>query len=222
MHYCGNDCSLRQAIIEANANPGLDTITFAAVTNGVPIVLTIAPDATPDDNQDGDLDILVGGGDLTIQGNEAGVTIIDASGLAPNDRVFHVCPASLCALNVVFNGVTIQNGNASEGGGIYNLGTTTVDASTVSANTATTNGGGVYNNNNAVGATSVTGSCIVGNSASSFYNNQLPLQTATGNWWERPPAPTPPARIRPAAMLTRAASWPRQSWAARPAAPTYR
>ncbi|MFB0533979.1 MAG: hypothetical protein ACETWR_03240, partial [Anaerolineae bacterium] len=160
-----NDCSLRQAIIEANANPGLDTITFdAAVTDGVPIVLTIAPDATPDDNQDGDLDILVGGGDLTIQGNGAGATIIDGGGI---DRVFHVCPASSCAINVAFNGVTIQNGNTvSWGGGILNGGTTTVDASTVSANTATSHGGGILN-----GATlnvqtgSVIGGAGAGNTA---------------------------------------------------------
>src|SRR6185369_1401191 len=36
------DCTLREAIIAANNNPGPDTITFAAGLNGVPITLTQA------------------------------------------------------------------------------------------------------------------------------------------------------------------------------------
>jgi hypothetical protein len=164
-----SDCSLRGAITRANTNPDHDTITFAAVTNGAPIVLDGA--ASEDANASGDLDIL-DGGDLTIQGNGAANTIIDGGGI---DRVFHVCPGGGCANTVTFNEITIRNGNvfgvgggifnngatlnvqnstiggagpgnmAVGGGGIYNqAGTTTVDGSTVSGNTAST-GGGVYN-----------------------------------------------------------------------------
>jgi hypothetical protein len=65
--------SLRQAISDANNNPGADTITFDAATDGVPIVLSGAADE--DANASGDLDIL-DGGDLTIQGNGTANTII--------------------------------------------------------------------------------------------------------------------------------------------------
>jgi hypothetical protein len=59
-------------------------------------------------------------------------------------------------------------------------------------NTATANGGGVYSDVDAAGATSVTGSCIVGNSASSFFNSQAAQQTATGNWWGAATGPNTP------------------------------
>jgi CSLREA domain-containing protein len=232
------NCSLREAIDNANAdapnNPdcapvgayGADTITFAAATNGVPIVLTLAS---------GDLDILGAGGNLTIQGNGAANTIIDGNNA---DRVFHVCPAGACANTVTFNGLTIRNGSAPAagimgggiynqgstlnvqnstvsanraalgggiyntigcnatvtgstvisntasnlGGGIYNIGTTTVTGSRILNNTAAV-GGGIHNQINVAGATNVTGSCIVGNSANSFQNDMAAQQTATGNWW---------------------------------------
>jgi len=162
--------SLRKAIDDAKDNPGTDTITFAAATDGIPIVLAGA--AGEDANASGDLDIL-NGGDLTIQGNGAANTIIDGGGI---DRVFHVCPIGECANTITLTGVTVRNGSVSGagggiynrystltitnstlisntadcGGGIYNLtGTTTVNASTVSANTAEKDligqGGGIYN-----------------------------------------------------------------------------
>ncbi|MGD2158078.1 MAG: hypothetical protein PVG32_14475 [Anaerolineales bacterium] len=45
------------------------------------------------------------------------------------------------------------------------------------------NGGGVFSRRNIAGETSVTGSCIVGNSDISFFNDLAVQQTATGNWW---------------------------------------
>ena len=189
-----NDCSLRGAITRANTNPGLDTITFASVTNGAPIVLT-GP-ANENGNARGDLDIL-DGGDLTIQGNGAAKTIVDGGGI---DRVFHVCPAGGCANTVIFEGVTIRNGRVATdiGGGILNgSGTTKVDGSTVSANTAIV-GGGIYNqatlkvrNDSTVvsnqasehgggiynwtGTTTVVGSTVISNTATEdgggIYNN---------------------------------------------------
>ncbi len=139
------DCSLRGAINKANNTPGLDTITFTSSLNGTPIILTIPPDGTPDDNQDGDLDILGVGGDLIIQGRGAANTIIDGGEI---DRVFHVCPDGGCDNTVTFEGVTIQRGDSglADGGGIYNVGsTTTVDSSTVISNTATNSGAGLCN-----------------------------------------------------------------------------
>jgi len=184
--------SLRKAITLANNNPGADTINFAAATNGNPIVL--AGSAGENANASGDLDIL-DGGDLTIQGNGAGNTIIDGGGI---DRVFHVCPVFGCANTVTFTGVTIRNGNVTGGGGILNTTTlnvqsstiggagagnkairgggiynaasdVTVDGSTVSANTATDHGGGIYNATG--GTTTVIGSTIGGAGAANQATN---------------------------------------------------
>jgi hypothetical protein len=132
--------SLRQAITDANNHPGADTITFAASTNGTPIVL-VGP-AGENVNASGDLDIL-DGGDLTIQGNGTSNTVIDGSGI---DRVFHVCPGGGCTHTVTFSSLTIQNGTVSGGGGgIRNeAGTTIVDGSILLANIAI-NGGGISN-----------------------------------------------------------------------------
>jgi hypothetical protein len=116
-------------------------------------------------------------------------------------------------------GIGVGNTVTSSGGGIYNTGSTgatTVHESTVSANTADSTGGGIYNfhsaltvtgsrilhntaikaggvssSNTTAGATSVTGSCIVGNSATSFVN--LAAQSiATGDWWGAATGPNTP------------------------------
>ena len=70
----GGNCSLRAAVQESNVLAGLDTITFAAGLNGVPIQLT----QVGDDNTaaQGDLDI---NSDITIVGNGAANTIIQGS-----------------------------------------------------------------------------------------------------------------------------------------------
>jgi hypothetical protein len=81
--------SLCQAITNANNNntptSGWDYITFSAVTNGTPIILS--GENSEDANASGDLDILKGR--LVIQGSGSVNTIIDGGGI---DRVFHVCP----------------------------------------------------------------------------------------------------------------------------------
>src|SRR4051812_3675391 len=64
------DCSLREAILAANANGGADVVSVPPGEYR----LTIPPDGTNDDGLDGDLDIL---DELTLNG--AGATI-DAGG----------------------------------------------------------------------------------------------------------------------------------------------
>ena len=56
-------------------------------------------------------------------------------------RVFEVLPGK----RITISGVSIVNGNAEYGGGIYNSGDLTVADSVISQNTATVHGGGVYN-----------------------------------------------------------------------------
>jgi hypothetical protein len=157
--------SLRQAIHDANGNPGPDTITFDPATDGIPIVL--AGPAGENGNASGDLDIL-DAGDLTIQGNGVANTIIDGGGI---DRVFHVCPAGGCVNTVTFSALTIQNGDMVLGGGgiRHEAGTTVVDGSALRANRAV-NGGGISNfaalviqNNSVIGTAGGSNQAAAGN-----------------------------------------------------------
>src|SRR5207253_4752858 len=112
--------SLREAVLQANATNGADTIVVPAGT----YTLTRAG-ANDDAALTGDLDLT---GHVTIQGAGAGATLIDAAGL---DRVFHVLDGG----NVILSGLTIQGGEADIGGGIFNdfSGNLLVLTSTVSA-----------------------------------------------------------------------------------------
>ena len=109
-------CTLRAAIQEANALPGLDSITIPAGT----FALSIAPTGTPlVDPADGDFDIT---DSVDITGAGAATTILEGgtppAGLAPEvhglDRLFDVHPS---ASAVTITGVTIREGYSSEDGG---------------------------------------------------------------------------------------------------------
>ncbi len=123
------NCTVRAAIMEANAVVGADTITVPAGT----YVLTILG-GSEDAAATGDLDITA---DLTINGAGAGTTIIDGAAL---DRVLHVLAGT-----VTISGVTVQKGSAADGGGILNAGALTLNSSTVSGNTMAVRGGGIFN-----------------------------------------------------------------------------
>jgi CSLREA domain-containing protein len=189
---CDADCSLREAIIAANANPGADIITLPPGN----YVLTIAG-ANEDAGATGDLDIT---DSVTINGAGAASTIVDAGGIV--DRVFHILGGT-----VAFNGITIRNGlpppgdngagifiasgtlaitgcvisgnttsNGGNGAGIFSEGSFTVDTSTIQGNTTGGggNGGGIYDDN---GALTITASTVAGNSVlptgdgGGIYNN---------------------------------------------------
>ena len=116
---CDANCSLREAIMAANAAAGPDTIIFDQSV--VPGTFILARDGTGEDGAEtGDLDIT---DDLTITGAGAADTIIDGGGL---DRVIHI----VNPVNVEIRGVTIQNGltkgdrsqEERYGGGIANGG----------------------------------------------------------------------------------------------------
>lgn len=77
---CDADCSLREAILAANASAGADTVTLPAGT----FTLTIIG-ALEDLCATGDLDVT---DDLEIVGSGSSATIISANGLG--DRVLHV------------------------------------------------------------------------------------------------------------------------------------
>lgn len=131
-------CSLRDAIISANARPGLDTIHVPPGTYHLTI-----PGIGEDGGMTGDLDIQ---DYVTILGDSADSTIIDALGI---DRVFHVSHW----IWAQFTDVTIRGGDSStspvstHGGGILNEGDAVSLTRCVVENNVTTTGtgGGIAN-----------------------------------------------------------------------------
>lgn len=174
---CDTDCSLREAIIAANANPGGDTINLPAGT------YTLSITGIAEDNAaTGDLDI---NDDLNIVGTGEGITVINGGGF---DRVIHITSAytvNISHLDLVngyyfvhgsSNGGGILNSNGEltlsfttikgntgfYGGGIANLsGTVNIFNSTISGNTAV-NGGGILND---TGRLTMVNSTVSGNTA---------------------------------------------------------
>jgi CSLREA domain-containing protein len=127
------ECTLRAAIMEANALAQQDVVVLPAGH----YVLTLS---TPDEdaNAGGDLDVT---DDLVLTGASAATTLVDG---ALHDRVFHVLSGI-----VAISDVTIQNGkttdgsngalnsnggNAAAGGGIYNSGSLTLTRVVVTGN----------------------------------------------------------------------------------------
>jgi hypothetical protein len=113
--------SLRQAITDANNNPGADTITFS--TSGI---IPLGSDLPPIDD------------DVTITGPGANQLTIDGAGSYQ--------PFDINAGNTVtITGVTITSGNGgTDGGAIFNEGALTIDGCTVRDSQAQ-NGGGISN-----------------------------------------------------------------------------
>ena len=180
------DCSLREALISANNNPGQDSITLPPGTYTLSIQGQGENAAAT-----GDLDIT---GDLSITGDGPASTIID--GGAAQDTIFQILPGAAASIS----GIAIRNANpgggyaggldnggslnlsdcaitdntaSANGGGAWNDGTMTLDMCTVSGNVADGNGGGLYNRN---GALTISNSTISNNTADPFegggiYNN---------------------------------------------------
>jgi len=122
-------CTLRAAIMEANALSGADVIEIA--TTG-PFHLTLTGTAE-DACLSGDLDITE---DLTI--TSATPYIVNAS--AVSERVFHVIGSPVVDITLA----TITGGYDSDGGGVYNEGSLALNQSRVTANESSSYGGGIY------------------------------------------------------------------------------
>lgn len=138
------DDSLRLAICYANANPG----TVIELAAGETYTITIPAGSSPDNNDDGDLDLW--GSNTTINGNGAIIQL----GSDPNcnhsltDRVMEITGGS----GITINEVTIRCGNhtfGTGGGGLENYGGTSSDPVTLNKVTITENkgshGGGLWN-----------------------------------------------------------------------------
>ena len=144
-------CTLRAAIMEANALAGPSTITLPVGTHILTIV-GIGEDAAAT----GDLDIK---GNLTINGAGAASTIIDGGGI---DRVFEILPLAI----VMIDAVTVRNGNVDNGGGVSNQGILSMTNTIVTGNSAT-GGGGIWNN----GGTLTIASSTITNNNTFYYGS---------------------------------------------------
>jgi hypothetical protein len=138
--------SLREAIIEANANADLvDTINLVS---GATYNLTILG-AGEDAAATGDLDLL-NPDSVTIQAIGAANATINAAPLG-DDRIFDVLNAGA---TLSLNNLNLTGGNvsaAAEDGGAIDLvsgATLNVSASMITGNTANRDGGGIAGNNN--------------------------------------------------------------------------
>jgi len=128
-------CTLRAAVMEANALPGRDTITLGAETYGLSIRRS-----DEDTAASGDLDIT---DDLEIRGAGTELTVIDGNppgGVAPFDRTLDVGPGA----TVLISQLTIRHGVGDFGGGILNQGSLTL-SDVVVREAFASEGGGVFN-----------------------------------------------------------------------------
>ncbi|MBT7817601.1 MAG: S8 family serine peptidase, partial [Polaribacter sp.] len=144
--------SLRAAIMHASTT---DAATTIVVPDGT-YVLTL-PGANENGAATGDLDLTSSHG-VTVIGGGVFQTVIDGQQL---DRVFDVAVGASATLT----GLTVQNGRSSQGGGINNLGTLTVDGVLVRDNQAETAGGGIFSS----GMLSVLNSSVEDNQVASQF-----------------------------------------------------
>jgi hypothetical protein len=158
------DCSLREAINQANASPDVNTIQFSALFDSEQtITLT-----------NGQLFISTS---MTILGKGANLITISGNNVT---RVFSIAQNPL---NVTISGLTIANGNGSDGGGIRNLSTGTVNLTNcafTSNSSATGYGGGLEDfSPPGGGALNITGCTFSGNTATE--GGAIKIQSNTVN-----------------------------------------
>ena len=154
-------CTLRAAVMEANAFPGSDTIQVAAGN----YLLTILGE-NEDLSATGDLDITE---ELTITGAGQATTIVDGN---QADRIFHILGAAVILSDMTITNGRVTNSSVYGGGGVlndfdedYHLGKLTLNMVTVSNNKTVDwafNGGGILSIG---GSLTVTNSLIQDNEA---------------------------------------------------------
>ncbi|MDX1991815.1 MAG: choice-of-anchor Q domain-containing protein [bacterium] len=113
--------SLRQAITDANANPGANTITFG-VSGTIPLTSTLGVDST-----------------MTIDGSGRSI-VLNGNQFV---RILQVMPGG----NLTLNSLTLTQGFAGEGGAVHvsTTSTLTINASTFFLNRSQINGSAIYN-----------------------------------------------------------------------------
>ncbi|MDQ3927757.1 MAG: CSLREA domain-containing protein, partial [Chloroflexota bacterium] len=179
------NCSLRAAVMEANALSGADTITLPAGT------FTLSRIGQNEDNSaTGDLDVA---GTVSITGSGSTNTVIDGNNtdavfdtfIAPSGTTFNLSSLTIQhgnptgssfegagglyiknTVTMSMSGVSVLNNTANtSGGGIWNEGNLTISNSTVSGNQANGVGGGIRNAGTPAASLTVTNSTISNNTA---------------------------------------------------------
>jgi VCBS repeat-containing protein len=170
--------SLRQAILDANADPGAETITFVGdvFTDATPDTITLTSGQLVIDS---DTTIVGAGADkLTISGNNTSRVLTISSGrtvslanltIANGNAGGNYGGGIYNSGNLTASNTTIRNNAASWGGGIANeSGIVTLNSSSIKDNAATNGGGGIASYADLVTDTAsviVTDSNISGNRA---------------------------------------------------------
>src|SRR5687767_3572085 len=170
---CDSTCTLRDAILEANASADVNTITFDSDVFAAPGSHTINLSAALPDLSSS----------MTIEGPGRDVLTVRRNS-SDQFRVFTISAGS----TVTISGLTVSNGSVfigqfllGDGGGILNLGTLTVANCVVRENTAYTCGGGICNR----GTTTVTNSRVTDNYSDhsgggiANYQGMLTVQNST-------------------------------------------
>jgi CSLREA domain-containing protein len=155
---CNADCSLREAIVEANNSSTNDAILFSPLFNS-PQIITLT---------NGQLNI-TNNGSLYINGTGANLLTISGNNA---DRVFFIGGQVIGGqATVTINDLKISDGKIlvnGSGGGIANYGTTTINNLVISNNSTnlepsySNDGGGIYNN----GTMTINNSVVSNNSSS--------------------------------------------------------
>src|SRR5262245_26209728 len=158
--------SLREAIAEANAQPGDDTIQFG-VTGTINLTGAL-PDLTSNINITGP-----GANQLTVRRDTGGDYAVFSIGGGAAVGISGLTIANGFATNgggianggtLFLSGSTVSGNAGAFGGGIRSTGTMTVTNSTFTGNSASVQGGGIYN----TGTATVIGSTFSGNTAVNF------------------------------------------------------
>jgi parallel beta-helix repeat protein/predicted outer membrane repeat protein len=132
------DCSLRDAVILANANPDADIIVLTQSVNTLDIVVG----SSANEGEDfGDLDIR---SDITIIGGGGEEITVDQNNL--QERVFEVHSGA----HLTLDSLNVSEGIDTDGGLIYNSGDLTLQNVDLTGGEATPgNGGAIYNDTGA-------------------------------------------------------------------------
>jgi len=179
------DCSLREAIVAANATADNDTIEFSASVFGKPRLLTIVLSGT-------DL-IITNNGTLTINGtgtnrlfisgNNASRVFTISTGAAAEIKNLRVTGGNAVSTispglgggirntggTLTLTNVVVTENTATNGGGVSNgsFGTLNVRSCTISANVASDSGGGIQNVSGNGNVLNMLNSTISGNTSNS-------------------------------------------------------
>lgn len=172
------NCSLRGAIIAANAAAGPDVILLPEGTYTLTIPGADGGIAADNDAKKGDLDIITGS-NITIVGDGPDKTIIDGNGDVTLDRVFDINQGAILQIG----GATVSNGKAgigfighAHGAGIHNHGSLIMQNVVVRDNRVVIDnwgGGGITNAGSPVVASSSLNNVTI-------FNNEALTNTGGG------------------------------------------